>query len=79
MTGNKSPFTLDVNVCVCIFKKNRSNDKETDAKNGFDIHILCINVNITANTMLKFDGNADENIDVYANCERALKTRQCML
>ena len=29
MTGNKDPFTLAVNVCFCIFKNNRSNDKET--------------------------------------------------
>ena len=33
------------------------------------VRILCINVNITIDTMLKFDANADANVDFDAKCE----------
>ena len=35
--------------------------------------ILCINVNITIDTMLKFDVNADANVNIDAQCERTFK------
>ena len=44
-----------------------------NAKNGFYI-ILCINVNITIDTMLKFDANSDANVNIDAQCERTFKT-----
>ena len=33
--------------------------------------ILYININVSTDTMLKFDANTDANIDVDAKCERA--------
>ena len=34
------------------------------------IPILCVNVNIPTDAMLKFDVNADANVDVDAKCKR---------
>ena len=34
------------------------------------ISILCINVNVITDTMLKFDANTDANVDFDAKCER---------
>ena len=38
---------------------------------GF-LPILSINVNITIDTMLKFDANTEANVDIDAQCERTL-------
>ena len=37
------------------------------------VPILCINVNITIDTMLKFDANAEASVNVDAQCERTFK------
>ena len=36
--------------------------------------ILCVNVNVIIDTLLKFDANADANVDYGAKCERTLTT-----
>ena len=36
------------------------------------VHILCVNVNVTIDTMLNFDANTDTMIDVDAKCEQTL-------
>ena len=36
------------------------------------IPILCVNVNIPIDVMLKFDVNADVNVDVDAKCKRTI-------
>ena len=36
------------------------------------ILILCVNVNIPIDAMLKFDVNADANVDVDAKCKRTI-------
>ena len=40
--------------------------------------ILRVNINVPVDAMLKFDGNADENIDVDAKCEQTLYTNMNM-
>ena len=37
------------------------------------IPILCVNINITIHAMLKFDANADGNVNIDAQCERTFK------
>ena len=37
------------------------------------IPILCVNVSITIDTMLKFDANADANIEIDTQCERTFR------
>ena len=39
------------------------------------VPILCINVNITIDTKLKFDANADANSDFDTKCERTSRER----
>ena len=63
-----SPF----NVCICIFENNRSNGKEMQTQRMGSVPILCMNVNITIDTMLKFDANAQANVDVDAKCDGPL-------
>ena len=36
------------------------------------VPILCVNVNITIETMLKFDANADAYVNIDAQCEQTL-------
>ena len=36
------------------------------------IPILCININIIIDTMLKFDANADANVNIDDQCKRTL-------
>ena len=36
------------------------------------VPILCINVNFYTDSMLKFDANADANVDVDVKCEQTL-------
>ena len=46
------------------------------------IPILCINISITIDTILKFDTNTDANANIDAQCEQALNIRlenPCML
>ena len=59
----KGTFTLRVNVCICVFENNRSNDNKLQTQRMDSVPILCVYVDITIDTMLKFDANADANID----------------
>ena len=45
----------------------------------FDVPILCVNVKITIGTMLKFDTNADANVNIDAQCEPTLRTQTMLL
>ena len=45
---------------------------------GF-IPILCINVNITKDTMLKFDSKADANINIDVQCEKTFTAKTCSI
>ena len=65
----KGPFTLNVNVCICVFENNGSNGNKAQFQRMGSVHNLCINVNITIDTMLKFDANADANVNFDAKCE----------
>ena len=57
-----SPF----NVCICTFENNRSNGKEMQTQRMGSVPILCMNVNITIDTMFKFDATAQASVDVVA-------------
>ena len=37
------------------------------------VPILYINANVSTDTMLKFDANADANVDIDAQCERTFR------
>ena len=37
------------------------------------VPILCVNVNIMIDTMLKFNANADAKVNIDAKCERTLR------
>ena len=53
---------------MCDFENNRSNGDKTQTQRMGSTPILCININITIDTMWKFEANADANI----KCERGL-------
>ena len=40
--------------------------------------IPCINVNITIDTMLKFDANADANVNIDTKCKRILRVSKLL-
>ena len=67
----KGPFTLNMNACVCIFENNRCNGTKTQMQRMGYVPILYVDVNVAKDTMLKFDVNADTNVNVDAHCERA--------
>ena len=69
---SKGPFTLSVNVYICIFENNRSNGNKTQMQIMGSIPILCVNINITIDTMLKFDANAGTDVNIDAQCEQTL-------
>ena len=62
----EGPFTLSFNICV--FENNRDNGNRMQMQRMDSIPILCINANFTIDTILKFDTDANVNIDVQ--CER---------
>ena len=37
------------------------------------IPILCVSVNITIDTMLKFNANLDANVNIEVQCERTFR------
>ena len=37
------------------------------------VPILCVNVNVMIDTMLKFEANADVNVEIDAKCERTFR------
>ena len=63
--NSKGPLILSASVCVCVFGNDRSNSNKTQTQKMGSIPVLCINVSITIDTMLKFDANV--NIDVSVN------------
>ena len=61
----KGPFTLSVNVCVCVFEKNEINGRKTQMQIKGSVPIFCINGNVLADTVLNFCAN----VDVDTKCE----------
>ena len=62
----EGPFTLSINVC--IFENNRSNANKMQMQRMGSITIFCVDINITIDTILKFDAN----INTDAQYERTL-------
>ena len=69
---SEGPLTLSINVYICVLKNNRINGKKTQMQRMSSIPILCININNTIDTMLKFDANTDVNVNIDAQEERTL-------
>ena len=65
--GRKGPFTLNANVFVCVFENNGSRGIKTQMQRMGSVFILCINVSVTIDIMLKFDTNADVDFDLSVN------------
>ena len=63
---NKGSFTLNVSVCVYVFEYNGNYGNKTQTQRMGSVFIFCINVNILMDTILKFDVNADANVDFDA-------------
>ena len=61
----KSPFTL--NVSVKVLENNGSNGNKTQTQSIRTMFILCVNVNVSMDTMLKLDAKVDANVDLTLN------------
>ena len=70
----KGPFTLRVNVCVCVSEKNKSNGIKKQMQKMGPMPIPCVNISVLIDTMLKFDSNA--GVDVDSKCERVLRRKK---
>ena len=58
-----------------IFENNGSSGNKMEMQRMDSVPNLCINVGITTDTLLKFDANADANVNIDAQCERTFRYR----
>ena len=56
---SKTRSHLVLTSAFAIFENNRSNGKKMQMRRMGSVPILCVNVSVTRDTVLKFDANAD--------------------